>query len=316
MNPLDPLVSVCLFTYMHEKYIEDCLKGLLTQSYSNVELFILDDASTDRTYEIILKYKKLLEKKFSRVEVEKNKINKGHITQNCNYLIKKTKGKYVQLFSGDDIMQQNCIAVMVKNMEKNEDKIMCYSNAYRVSESYSLQDGIRGQMSWYKHHVPNKQEDLFKKLLEGDYIAAPATMVRRRAYVEYGLYDEDIQLEDYEFWLRLSRKEDFLYIPSKLVFYRIAQTSITNFKTKDGTKKFAFLIKEEKKVYQKYLRFIAAEERHFYLERFYNKYLCMAIKSYLWFVVAQMFFFMNFHDYKIDYLRVKYSIRIMIKKKG
>ena len=50
---MDELVSICVLTYNHEKYIQDSLKGFLSQTYSKIELIILDDSSTDRTVELI-----------------------------------------------------------------------------------------------------------------------------------------------------------------------------------------------------------------------------------------------------------------------
>lgn len=57
-----PLVSICLLTYMHERYIEDCLRGVLNQTYENMEIIILDDYSIDNTFTIIQNTKSLLSK--------------------------------------------------------------------------------------------------------------------------------------------------------------------------------------------------------------------------------------------------------------
>ena len=109
-----PLVSIILLTYNHAQYIEDNILGLLEQDYSNVELIILDDASRDRTVEIIKCYHKELIEKFKRVEFFENKTNSGNIPYNINCMLKKTYGKYCKLISGDDIMASNCISKLVK----------------------------------------------------------------------------------------------------------------------------------------------------------------------------------------------------------
>ena len=83
-----PLVSIILLTYNHAQYIEDNILGLLEQDYSNVELIILDDASRDRTVEIIKCYHKELIEKFKRVEFFENKTNSGNIPYNINCMLK------------------------------------------------------------------------------------------------------------------------------------------------------------------------------------------------------------------------------------
>lgn len=73
------LVSIGLLVYNHEAYIEDCLNSILQQDYFNMELIILDDASTDRSREIIHAYYEKLKKKFQRVVLIYHKKNTGKV---------------------------------------------------------------------------------------------------------------------------------------------------------------------------------------------------------------------------------------------
>ena len=74
-----PLITIGIMTYKQEKYIADTLKGVLAQTYSLLELILLNDASTDGTSEVIGKYLSRLSKKFERVVVIENKENSGNI---------------------------------------------------------------------------------------------------------------------------------------------------------------------------------------------------------------------------------------------
>ena len=104
-----PLVSIMVLTYQHENYIEDCIKGLLSQTYSNMELLIADDASTDATLDIIDRNLMELNKKFVRVEIIRHPENTGNIAHNINELLKMAKGEYFRLSAGDDALLPDCV---------------------------------------------------------------------------------------------------------------------------------------------------------------------------------------------------------------
>lgn len=67
------LVSICIPCYNHEKYLDDCLKSILKQTYKKIELIIIDDKSSDRSVQIIRKYLPKLNKKLQRVVFKVNK---------------------------------------------------------------------------------------------------------------------------------------------------------------------------------------------------------------------------------------------------
>ena len=97
-----PLVSFCILTYNQEKFIEDAIKGALSQEYDNLEIIISDDGSTDRTYDIA---KNLIDnyKGPHKVILNRNNPNLG-IREHCNKLLYElAKGEYILLAAGDDI---------------------------------------------------------------------------------------------------------------------------------------------------------------------------------------------------------------------
>lgn len=134
----EPLVSICVLTYMHERYIEDCLRSLIAQTYRNIELLILDDASTDRTYNIIESYLEHLNNRFPQVRIKKNKRNSGNISVNLNYMLKQARGEYIKTFSGDDVMTPKYVEKIVGHMEQNQEAILGYTNSYVVESGFKL----------------------------------------------------------------------------------------------------------------------------------------------------------------------------------
>lgn len=282
----EPLVSICVLTYMHQKYVEDCIKGIMCQIYKNIEIIMLDDGSADDTLLVLQKYKKILEKKYSRVLLKQNKKNVGNISQNTNWLIKNARGKYLTLLSGDDIIRKNFLNQMVHQLEMHPDKIMCYANAYVVDDDFQYGDKP-GNCYFFYRHRPYDQKDIFPQLMKLCYIS-PAVLIRRCAYTVYGEYDETIRYEDYDMWLRIGKEEEFLYWPQKLEFYRRSSASKTNYRTKGGKARLIWMAQEEQKVIKKHLQGLSYEERKRYIQYFYDRFIWAAKDARLWGVAMEL----------------------------
>jgi len=108
-----PLVSVLMTSYNREEYIAEAIESVLVSSYTNFELIIVDDCSSDNTIEIASSY----EAKDSRVKVYVNEKNLGDY-YNRNKVASYAKGKYLKYVDSDDIIYPHCLQVMVESMEK------------------------------------------------------------------------------------------------------------------------------------------------------------------------------------------------------
>lgn len=107
----NPLVSVLMTAYNREKYIGEAIESVLASTYTNFELIIVDDCSTDKTVEIARRY----EAKNERVRVYVNEVNLGQFP-NRNKAIEFAKGFYIKYFDSDDIMNPDCLQTMVEAM--------------------------------------------------------------------------------------------------------------------------------------------------------------------------------------------------------
>lgn len=288
-----PLVSIALVTYMHERYIKDCLESLIGQTYHNIELLILDDASTDSTYDIIMSYEWRMRAKFSNVLILKNDHNSRNVSANLNKLLKESKGIYFKTFSGDDAMFPTYVEDTVTFLEQSEnrDAILVYTNAYIVADDYRLGDGLKGKC-FYQRYRPYPKNELYEGLLRRNNIVAPSVLMRRRVLEQYGFYDEEIPFEDYDLWLRLAHKERFAYLSSKLIYYRRAETSLTNYQSKDGRDKLIFMLLGGRKVIQKNIAGLSKEKKQIYQQIFYESYLRTAYQSGFWGIAIQILVFM------------------------
>ncbi|EOH9579889.1 glycosyltransferase family 2 protein, partial [Campylobacter jejuni] len=109
-----PLVSIVMPCYNRQEYIVDAIESILNQTYSNFEFIIIDDCSTDNTYEIVKKYAE----NDKRIIVLKNEKNQG-IVYALNRGFSIAKGKYIARMDDDDISLPNRLEKQVEYMEAN-----------------------------------------------------------------------------------------------------------------------------------------------------------------------------------------------------
>jgi glycosyltransferase involved in cell wall biosynthesis len=119
-----PLVSVLITSYNRENYIADCLRSVLGSSYENFEVIVVDDCSTDRTYEIIQEF----EKKDNRVKGYRNNRNLGQF-QNRNYIASLANGEFLKYLDSDDVIYHYGIEMMVYHAMRYPDAALFISSA-------------------------------------------------------------------------------------------------------------------------------------------------------------------------------------------
>lgn len=131
-----PLVSICCITYNHEPYIVQTLDGFLMQKTSfPFEILIHDDASTDRTADIIREYEKKFPKIIKPIYQKENQYSKGNRDILASFVYPRAKGKYIALCEGDDYwIDENKLQMQVNFLENNPEYGMCYTNFNLVSE--------------------------------------------------------------------------------------------------------------------------------------------------------------------------------------
>lgn len=118
-----PLVSIVLPVFNGEKFLCQALDSIMAQTFTDFELCISDNASTDSTKDICNEYAK----KYSCITYYRQLENVG-IFRNLEWLIKQAKGEYLLLIGDDDIYEPNCLALYVQKMQANKDVILVYSD--------------------------------------------------------------------------------------------------------------------------------------------------------------------------------------------
>lgn len=222
-----PLVSIIIPCYNHESFLDDCLNSIINQSYSNIELLICDDCSTDNSYNKILDCKEALEKRFNNVVIFKNETNLG-VTKNINRMLSVANGEYIKILASDDALLPEAVEKFVIFAEENKDYSVFVSNGLKVPEEQHYPNFDS------REHIYNEEPDFsndgfMERMARCNPVFAPGAFVRKSVYDKFGLYDENIKIEDLEFWLRLLDKGvKFFFVNEILIYYRINQNSMSS----------------------------------------------------------------------------------------
>ena len=124
-----PLVSVVIPSYNHEKFVSEAIKSVLGQDFDDLELIIVDDASTDTSRQIIQKYAV----EDARVRVILHETNCG-VAKTCNDGIAVAKGKFLAVTASDDVWVKNKLSKQLAVLESDEDLVV-WTEAEIIDES-------------------------------------------------------------------------------------------------------------------------------------------------------------------------------------
>lgn len=203
-----PLVSIVTPTYNSGRYIEECIKSVLAQDYSNVEHVIQDGASSDKTLAILRKYSGGKYKhKIRWVSEPDNGQSDG-----LNRVLKRSKGEVVLVLNADDSLLPDACSWAVEQMVKFPKAAVIYGDQYLVDSKGKITGtGVTGEF------------DFERFLCVEQYMATQAAFIRRSMFQKVGFY-ADATLEtmpDYEMWLRIGARFPMQYVPKIVTRYRI-----------------------------------------------------------------------------------------------
>ena len=220
---MSELISVILPVYNGEKYLKEAIESILNQTYKDFEFIIINDGSTDKSLDIIEKYKKEDE----RIIVISRE-NKGLIAT-LNEGIEKAKGKYIARMDQDDISLSNRFEEQLKIMENDKEIVVCGSWINVFGENR------KEKISKYFQY----DKEIKANLIMSCCFAHPSVMMRRDAFLDNNIwYDENFKnAEDYHLWTQLARVGKFYNIPKVLLNYRFLETSITRVADKNESKR-------------------------------------------------------------------------------
>jgi glycosyltransferase involved in cell wall biosynthesis len=220
MNSIQPLVSVFCPTYNHENFIRQCLDGIVMQKTTfQIEVFVQDDASTDKTPEIVKGYAEKYNFIIPVLHTE-NHYSKG---KNLNeYFFKNARGKYIALCEGDDYWTDPYkLQKQVDFLEANKDFAICFhnSNVYNEEEQKKIfeQPGIEKNMMF-----------TIENFLESNPIATASVLFRSKYVEQIPEWFNQSPFGDYALYLIILKRsqQKAMYFKDAMSVYRIHSNGI------------------------------------------------------------------------------------------
>ncbi len=224
-------VSVICTAYNHEDFVEEALRSVIRQTHENVELIVIDNASTDGTAQKIREFCR----HNSGIRFIANTRNEG-LCMAFNQGLRYASGQYVIDLSADDVLLSDRIARQVDFFESlPEDYGVIFSNAqYLDAWSNALH-----------LHYPTDEDgkvlkvvpsgDVYRAVLEKYFICTPTMMMRRSLLLRLGGYDESLAYEDFDFWVRSAVICRYGYQDEVLTQKRLLRRSLSNLSYQPGS---------------------------------------------------------------------------------
>ncbi|MDD5327112.1 MAG: glycosyltransferase [Phycisphaerae bacterium] len=198
-----PAISIVIPTYNRSRLLVRAVTSVLNQSYSNFELIIVDDASTDNTEEVVSSFND------ERIRYIRHEKNKGEAAAR-NTGIKSAKYGYIAHQDSDDEWFPEKLAKQVLAFEN------CPPQTGVVYTGFWKEEN--GKRTYIPSEGINKKEgDIHRELLKGNFVGSPVTLIKKECFEKAGVFNEGIfHLVDWELWLRISKDYHFKYIDEPL----------------------------------------------------------------------------------------------------
>jgi len=210
---MNPLVSIICLCHNHSRFIREALNSVINQTYNNIEMIIVDDASTDNSAKIISEY--IHKNQFLPI-----KQNIG----NCaafNMGLSLAKGEFVIDFATDDVLVKERVALQVEAFKKLDKSYgVVFTDAVYIDEHSEF-------LGYHYNRINNEVQsgDVYKEILERYFICPPTMMIRKQVLDDLGGYDEQLAYEDFDFWVRSARSYKYYYLDKALTYRRIVSNS-------------------------------------------------------------------------------------------
>lgn len=212
-NTACELVTVVMSAYNHEKYVQEAMESVLSQSHENIEFLVTDDGSSDCTVDAIREIHD------RRIRFSPSGKNRGACTA-INELIKEATGEFICMMNSDDVWTDgDKIRKQLDVLKSNPSTGACFGLAGYIDEYGKV---LNHQTTQFPFENYSKGGWLRRFFYNGNCLCHPSMMIRKECYENVGYYNNLYrQLPDYDFWIRLVKKYDIKVINEKLISFRV-----------------------------------------------------------------------------------------------
>ncbi len=203
-------ISVIMPVYNAHRFLSQAVDSVLNQSYRNFELILVDDCSTDNSYDILCEY----EKKDTRVRVFRNEKNRG-VSFTRNFGVSKAACEYIALIDSDDMWESTKLSKQLELLEECPDTDLCYTGSAFVDTNDVKSD--------YVFEVPSRVD--YKTLLKQNVVSCSSALVKKCWLEKYPMAHDDMH-EDFAVWLSILKDGGKARgINEPLLIYRVDRNS-------------------------------------------------------------------------------------------
>ncbi len=220
-------VSICIPTYNGGEYIRDCLDSILAQTFTDFEVLIVDDQSSDNTKSILADYAQ----RDARIRVVQNETNLG-LVGNWNRCIQLSRGEWLKFVFQDDIIFPDCLEKLFAATSLKIPIVFCRRNFIFEGEvSEDMKNGYL-DLLFPEKFLSNKTtisaEEFCQSVLNNlwiNFIGEPTSvLLHHSVFRQFGLFNSNlIQLCDLEYWIRVASNTGIVYVPECLASFRVHQ---------------------------------------------------------------------------------------------
>ncbi|NIZ00161.1 glycosyltransferase [Thalassospira lucentensis] len=228
-NAVNPLVSVIMANFNGGIYLKDCVESVLNQTYDNLEFIIVDDCSTDESFE----YLDNIDDK--RIVLIKNASNIGQ-TKSLNKAISKSSGQYLARMDSDDICYPERLFEQVRFFEQNPEISILGAQATIIDHNGKL----IGQT-----FLPKESVSIWAFCFFSNPFVHPSIMIRRTILpANKMLYSDQYINQDFELWSRILTRSNAANLPRQLLYYRQHPSNMTTRHYHENLKNTCNIIRE------------------------------------------------------------------------
>ncbi len=236
-----PRVSAVIPNYNHARFLPQRIESVLSQTFGDIEVIMLDDASTDDSRDVISRY---LDD--PRVRLIANKHNSGSTFRQWNKGMRDARGEYIWIAESDDYADPRLLETLVARLDESPQVGLAYCQSVMVDEHgtvgevVELTDPDMLELSgerWARDFIADGRQECSDYLLLRNTIAnASATVFRRSIAEQVGFADESFGIGgDWLFWAEILLRSNVAYVAQPLNYFRQHGGTVRARRTIDGT---------------------------------------------------------------------------------
>ena len=212
-----PKVSVILTSFNHRDFLHASIDSVIAQTFQDFELIIIDDGSTDESWDIISNYPD------PRVITFRATRNTGGVPILNHAITDLLSGEFIAIHHSDDIWDPRKLEEQIAVFEMRADIGAVFTWAEVVDERRSvLKDTSHFYYNIFEQNNHTRHEWLNLFLTQGNVLCHPSVLIRRECYEKCGLYTNGMaQITDLDMWVRLCLKFEIFVLPKKLIQFRV-----------------------------------------------------------------------------------------------